>query len=78
MENKITIINQDGKEFNYEILFTFIDEDTGKNYALLDEGDDAILVEYDESSGVIKLVEDDKILAKAEEIMEEYYETQEE
>lgn len=67
--NYFTVTDKNGKETEYEILFTFESEDTNKNYIVYTDNsldsDDMIKTYasiYEENDGVLKLtpIEDDK------------------
>ena len=38
--NKIQVIDDDGNEFEFDVLFTFDSEDTGKKYVLYYDAND--------------------------------------
>lgn len=67
--NYFTVTDKNGKETEYEILFTFESEDTNKNYIVYTDNtvDDEDMIKtyasiYEENDGVLKLspITDDK------------------
>jgi uncharacterized protein YrzB (UPF0473 family) len=67
--NYFTVTDKNGKETEYEILFTFESEDTNKNYIVYTDNtvDDDDMIKtyasiYEENDGVLKLspITDDK------------------
>ncbi|MBR0461391.1 MAG: DUF1292 domain-containing protein [Erysipelotrichaceae bacterium] len=72
MENRIYITNEDGKEIEMNILFTFDMED--KNYVVVYENgneDDLYAFEYD-SKGNLTAIEDEKTLEKVQEVIDAF------
>ena len=72
MENRIYITNEDGKEIEMNILFTFDMED--KNYVVVYENgneDDLYAFEYD-SRGNLTAIEDEKTLEKVQEVIDAF------
>ena len=72
MENKIYITDDNGKEIEMNILFTFDMED--KNYVVVYENnkeDDLFAFEYDEEGNLI-MIEDDETLEKVQEVIDAF------
>ena len=72
MENRIYITNEDGKEIEMNILFTFDMED--KNYVVVYENgneDDLYAFEYD-SKGNLTAIEDEETLEKVQEVIDAF------
>ena len=72
MENKIYITDDNGKEIEMNILFTFDMEE--KNYVVVYENnkeDDLFAFEYDEEGNLI-MIEDDETLEKVQEIIDAF------
>lgn len=72
MENKIYITDDNGKEIEMNILFTFdMDE---KNYVVVYENnkeDDLFAFEYDEDGNLI-MIEDDETIEKVQEVIDAF------
>ena len=78
--NYFTVTDKNGKETEYEILFTFESNDTDKNYIVYQsnelDGDDMIKTYasiYEENDGVLKLtpIEDEKEWALVEKLIDQ-------
>lgn len=72
MENKIYITDDNGKEIEMNILFTFDMEE--KNYVVVYENnkeDDLFAFEYDEEGNLI-MIEDDETLEKVQEVIDAF------
>jgi len=78
--NYFTVTDKNGKETEYEILFTFESNDTNKNYIVYTnnelDGDDMIKTYasiYEENDGVLKLtpIEDEKEWALVEKLIDQ-------
>ena len=72
MENKIYITNDNGKEIEMNILFTFDMED--KNYVVVYENnkeDDLFAFEYDEDGNLL-MIEDEEVLEKVQEVIDAF------
>ena len=78
--NYFTVTDKNGKETEYEILFTFESNDTDKNYIVYTsnelDGDDMIKTYasiYEENDGVLKLtpIEDEKEWALVEKLIDQ-------
>lgn len=72
MENKIYITDDNGKEIEMNILFTFDME--GKNYVVVYENnyeDDLYALEYDED-GNLAVIEDEETLEKVQEVIDAF------
>lgn len=73
MDNRIIITDDLGKEHNFDIVFTFDDEDEKHHYALVTNGDDNFFVfEFFEETGEILIVEDQNILDKAQKLLDDF------
>ena len=86
-ENSIIVIDEMGNEINMEIVFTYEDEDTGKNYVFYlnpDEEDGETFVYAGENKipydaeGNLSPVEDPEEWKKLETVFEDYVLNQEE
>ena len=84
MENKntITLTFDDGSEKEFEILFTYQSELSGKNYVfILDEGDQVAVLEYvekEEGQGSILPIDpEDPAWEELEDVFEAFVEEQE-
>lgn len=72
MENKIYITDDNGKEIEMNILFTFDMED--KNYVVVYENnkeDDLFAFEYDEDGNLL-MIEDEEVLEKVQEVIDAF------
>ncbi len=71
--NTMFVIDDEGNERAMEIILTFTDENTGKNYVLFQEpdGDDVFAAEYDDD-GNLTMVEDDEVLAMCGEVLDAF------
>lgn len=72
MENKIFITDDNGKELEMNILFTFDMDD--QNYVIVYEGDndeDLYCLKYDDD-GNLYVVEDEDELEKAQEVIDAF------
>ncbi len=69
--NKLVVVNDDGKEVEMQILFTFDNEETGKSYVLFtdpaDEEGEVFAYAYDEEGNLI-LIEDEAEFAMIDEV----------
>ena len=74
-ENMITLINDDGQEYEAELVLTF--EYEGKNIALIADGDDVYPFLFDDD-GNLDAVEDPELLEVCAEILNAYQEEAEE
>ena len=80
-ENSIIVIDEMGNEINMEIVFTYEDEDTGKNYVFYlnaDEEDGEVFVSSYDAEGNLSPVEDPEEWKKLETVFEDYVLNQEE
>lgn len=86
-ENKIVFKDEDGNDKEFELLFTFSSDKTGKNYAvlgILDENEelDIIAASYtpteDDDLGELFPIEDDEEWAMVEETIDAFFEDTEE
>jgi uncharacterized protein YrzB (UPF0473 family) len=80
--NTITLTFDDGSEKDFEILFTYQSENSGKNYVfILDEGDQVGVLEYVEQSegqgNIIPISPEDEAWDELEEVFESFLEEQE-
>ena len=87
MDNKIIFNDENGNEKEFELLFTFNSEKTGKSYAVLgtlDENEelDIIAASYvpteDDDLGELFPIEDDEEWAMVEETIDAFFEEDEE
>ena len=72
MENKIYITDDNSKEIEMNILFTFDMED--KNYVVVYENnkeDDLFAFEYDEDGNLL-MIEDEEVLEKVQEVIDAF------
>lgn len=78
-ENTFTILGEDGEEIKCEVLFTYEDEDTGKNFiaytdnTLDDEGNTKVFAssfDPEEENPILFPIEDDDEWAKIEAILD--------
>ena len=72
MENKIYITDDNGKEIEMNILFTFDMED--KSYVVVYENnkeDDLFAFEYDEDGNLL-MIEDEEVLEKVQEVIDAF------
>ena len=71
--NTMFVIDDEGNERAMEIVLTFTDENTGKNYVLFQEpdGDEVFAAEYDDD-GNLTMVEDDVVLAMCGEVLDAF------
>lgn len=68
MDNKIIIVDEENNEYEYDIALTF--DHLEKEYAIVTNDDENYYVfEYDEKTKNIKVVEDDEVLAQADELL---------
>lgn len=68
------IINEDGKEITYKILFTYENEQRNSSYVFLylpSDPDDIYVFRYNET-GEVFVIEDEEELKEAEEVLEAY------
>lgn len=75
-ENEITLYDEDGNEYLFNILFTYKNEERNAEYVFVysDEApDDIYPFKYDEL-GNIEPVEDEEELAEAEEVLNAFNE----
>lgn len=80
-ENSIIVIDEMGNEIQMEIVFTYEDEDTGKNYVFYlnpEQEDGEVFVSNYDADGNLSPVEDPEEWKKLENIFEDYVLTQEE
>ncbi|SEJ18037.1 Uncharacterized protein YrzB, UPF0473 family [Kandleria vitulina] len=73
-DNKITVYDQSGEKKEFEILFTYDDEDSSSHYVFYyDENDEeqVFVSKYDEE-GHLYPIEDPKEWDKTEEILDSY------
>ena len=83
MQGKNTItLTYDGTEKDFEILFTYQSEMSGKNYVfILDEGDTVVVLEYVETSGgqgkIVPISPEDPAWEELEDVFEAFVEEQE-
>lgn len=82
-ENKVIFTDEDGNEKEFELLFTFNSDKTGKNYAVLgvldqNEELDIIAASYvpteDDDLGELFPIEDDEEWAMVEETIDAFFE----
>lgn len=72
MENKIYITDENGKEIEMNILFTFDMEE--KNYVVVYENnkeDDLYAFEYDDNGNLL-MIEDEETLEKVQEVIDAF------
>ena len=80
-ENSIVVIDESGKEINMEIVFTYEDEESGKNYVFYfdpSQEDGEVFVSCYDPEGNLSPVEDPEEWKKLEVIFEDYVLTHEE
>ena len=85
MKNDRLLVLKDvnGKDINAEILFTYFSKEFNKNYVIFqvegsDEANAAVYVEIDETTGRLQPVETDAEWALLEQLLQEYFEENEE
>ena len=81
-KNTITLTFDDGSEKDFEILFTYQSEMSGKNYVfILDEGDTVGVLEYIETSegqgNIVPISPEDPAWEELEDVFEAFVEEQE-
>ena len=78
---KIAVIDEEGKEIEFDILFTFDDEESGKSYVLYyDEDDEEAVIYasvYDQEGNLFE-IEDQKEWDMIEEVYETFVAQEEE
>ena len=80
-ENKIVVIDEMGNEIQMEIVFTYEDEDSGKNFVFYlnpEQEDSEVFVSSYDAEGNLTPVEDPEEWKKLENIFEDYAISQEE
>jgi len=84
-EKTLRIIDESGKEHDYEIVLTFRSDETGKNYVVYKEPDDtsdevyaAEYTEEDEEGGRLRPIETDEEWDMIEEVLESFVKEEEE
>ena len=80
-ENSIVVIDESGKEINMEIVFTYEDEELGKNFVFYfdpSQEDGEVFVSCYDEEGNLSPVEDPEEWKKLEVIFEDYVLTHEE
>ncbi len=84
-EKTLRIIDESGKEHDYEIVLTFRSDETGKNYVVYKEidaaADEVYAAEYteeDEDGGRLKPIETDEEWDMIEEVLESFAKEEEE
>ena len=76
-DNKIIITDENGDEKVFNILFTYENEERGKNYVFVyldNEEDNVMAFIYDELTKEIKEIEDDEEYEEVEEVFNAYVE----
>ena len=81
-KNTITLTFDDGSEKDFEILFTYKSEMSGKNYVfILDEGDTVGVLEYVEQTegqgNILPISPEDPAWEELEDVFEAFVEEQE-
>ena len=63
-ENKMYVIDDAGNEIEMEILFTFANEESGKNYVLFlnpqDDSDEVFVASYDEEGNLAEVTSEEE------------------
>ncbi len=80
-ENKIVVIDEMGNEIEMEIVFTYEDEESGKNFVFYlnpEQEDGEVFVSSYDTEGNLNPVEDPEEWKKLETIFEDYAISQEE
>ena len=86
-ENKVIFTDEEGNEHEFELIFTFESEKTGKNYAVLgkDDGNDGLEIvaatyipTEDGELGELNPIESDEEWAMVEETIDSFFEETEE
>jgi len=80
-ENKIVVIDEMGNEIQMEIVFTYEDEGSGKNFVFYlnpEQEDGEVFVSSYDAEGNLSPVEDPEEWKKLETIFEDYVISQEE
>lgn len=73
-DDDIVIYDEDGNEYLYKILFTYVNEKRNTEYCFIYEPsneEDIIVMKYNEENELF-LVEDEEELDEAEEVLEAY------
>ncbi|MCD8204402.1 MAG: DUF1292 domain-containing protein [Coprobacillus sp.] len=73
-DDEITIIDDDGNEMTYQILFTYDNEDRGCSYVLFfapESEDEIIALRYDEEGNLYD-IESDEEFDEIEEVLEAF------
>ncbi len=76
-ENKIIITDEDGKEVEFNILFTYENEQRGKSYVFVykdGEDDNVMAFIYNELTKEISEIEDDEEYEEVEEVFNAFNE----
>lgn len=74
LDSKLRIQKEDGTEEEFNILFTYHNDNRNKDYVLLykeENPDDVLLFEYNEDS-TLDIVDDEEILSEAQEVLDRY------
>jgi uncharacterized protein YrzB (UPF0473 family) len=80
-ENSIVVIDEMGNEIKMEIIFTYEDEESGKNFVFYlnpEQEDGEVFVSSYDTEGNLTPVEDSEEWKKLETIFEDYVISQEE
>ena len=86
-ENKVIFTDEEGNEHEFELVFTFESEKTGKSYAVLgkDDGNDGLEIvaatyapTEDDELGELNPIESDEEWAMVEETIDSFFEETEE
>ena len=80
-EKKFTVIDEEGKELEYEVVLTFKNPDNEKSYVIYklpgDENEEVFAAQYDESQkegGNLKEIETDKEWDMIDEVLNSFLE----
>lgn len=86
-DNKVIFTDEEGNEHEFELIFTFESEKTGKSYAVLgkDDGNDGLEIvaatytpTEDDELGELNPIESDEEWAMVEETIDSFFEDTEE